>query len=93
MSVSRTVECLVVAIQKLGRIRGRNRSECEAHAHGDWLYQSRQPRRDLVLGGGSQSLGDRYADTWQHDKHGGPMWGMIERTAPSAHTTPAKPKL
>jgi hypothetical protein len=38
-------------------------------------------------------FGDRYAGTWQHDKFGGHMWGMIERTAPSAPTTPAKPKL
>jgi hypothetical protein len=40
--------------------------------------------------------GDRYAGTWQHDKFGGHMWGMIERTAaaaPSASPTPAKPKL
>jgi hypothetical protein len=39
--------------------------------------------------------GDRYAGTWQHDKFGGHMWGMIERTAaaapPSASPTPAKP--
>jgi hypothetical protein len=37
--------------------------------------------------------GDRYAGTWQHDKFGGHMWGMIERTAPSTSSTPAKPKL
>ncbi len=37
--------------------------------------------------------GDRYAGTWQHDKFGGHMWGMIERTAASAApATPAKPK-
>lgn len=37
--------------------------------------------------------GDRYAGTWQHDKVGGHMWGMIERTPPSASPdTPAKPK-
>jgi hypothetical protein len=35
--------------------------------------------------------GDRYAGTWQHDKFGGHMWGMIERTAPSTSSTPAKP--
>jgi hypothetical protein len=38
-------------------------------------------------------FGDRYAGTWQHDKVGGHMWGMIERTAPSTPATPAKPKL
>jgi hypothetical protein len=38
-------------------------------------------------------FGDRYAGTWQHDKVGGHMWGMIERTPPSAAPTPAKPKL
>jgi hypothetical protein len=44
--------------------------------------------------------GDRYAGTWQHDKVGGHMWGMIERTptaspAPSttAPSTTTKPKL
>jgi hypothetical protein len=37
--------------------------------------------------------GDRYAGTWQHDKFGGHMWGMIERTPPAASSTPAKPKL
>ncbi len=37
--------------------------------------------------------GDRYAGTWQHDKFGGHMWGMIERTPASAPSTEAKPKL
>jgi hypothetical protein len=40
--------------------------------------------------------GDRYAGTWQHDKFGGHMWGMIERTpapAPSSAPATAKPKL
>jgi hypothetical protein len=37
--------------------------------------------------------GDRYAGTWQHDKFGGHMWGMIERTPPSTISTPTKPKL
>lgn len=40
--------------------------------------------------------GDRYAGTWQHDKFGGHMWGMIERTPASAAPatpTPAKPKI
>ncbi len=36
-------------------------------------------------------FGDRYAGTWQHDKVGGHMWGMIERTPPSTET-PGKPK-
>jgi hypothetical protein len=38
-------------------------------------------------------FGDRYAGTWQHDKFGGHMWGMIERTPPATSSTPAKPKL
>jgi len=37
--------------------------------------------------------GDRYAGTWQHDKFGGHMWGMIERTPPTTSTAPAKPKI
>ncbi|HET6323825.1 MAG TPA: hypothetical protein VFG04_03925 [Planctomycetaceae bacterium] len=37
--------------------------------------------------------GDRYAGTWQHDKVGGHMWGMIERTPASVPATPEKPKL
>ena len=36
---------------------------------------------------------DRYAGTWQHDKFGGHMWGMIERTPASAPSTEAKPKI
>jgi hypothetical protein len=36
-------------------------------------------------------FGDRYAGTWQHDKVGGHMWGMIERTPAAGTSTPAKP--
>jgi hypothetical protein len=36
--------------------------------------------------------GDRYAGTWQHDKFGGHMWGMIERTPAAAAPAEAKPK-
>ncbi|HEV7998952.1 MAG TPA: hypothetical protein VGP63_03665 [Planctomycetaceae bacterium] len=38
-------------------------------------------------------FGDRYAGTWQHDKFGGHMWGMIERTRATTPAAPEKPKL
>lgn len=36
-------------------------------------------------------FGDRYAGTWQHDAHGGHLWGRIEATQPS-EKSPSSPK-
>ena len=36
--------------------------------------------------------GDRYAGTWQHDKVGGHMWGVIEKTQSSKSKETSTPK-